>query len=304
MVASAAPVYPSMASELTQIFFNDNINIYLQSLGNPALDALFKVVTDIGSEPSYLFLASLTFWCFGKRTGIRSFYVILFSASTAIFAKNLFAMPRPPEYLHKVQESDFGFPSGHAFISSGFWGYLGGRIRKSWLMFVGIVAIFSISLSRLYLGVHYLGDVIGGIIFGLMLAIIFLKTEKAVTGRLEKFGRIQRYFVALVIPAALMALAIEQGAEMEAEGLVMAGIGVGYLLEEERVGFLDAANNRQRIKRAVIGVVVFGIIYSISIALLLINPVFIFFQYAALGFGATFIAPWLIAKIELNRKAT
>ncbi len=290
--------------ETLQFLFNDNINIYLQSLGNPALDVLFKVITDIGSEPSYLFLASLIFWCFGKKTGIRSFYVILFSASAAIFAKNLFAMPRPPEYLHKVQESDFGFPSGHALISSGFWGYLGGRIRKSWLAIVGIVAIFSISLSRLYLGVHYLGDVVGGIAFGLLMAIIFLKAEKAVTGRLQKLGRIPRYFVAMVIPAALMALAIAQGAEMEAEGLVMAGIGVGYLLEEERVGFSDATNNRQRIKRATIGTALLGIIYSISIALSLINPGFIFFGDAALGFGATFIAPWVMAKVELNQKAT
>lgn len=291
-----------------QILFNDNINIYLQSFGNPALDALFKAITDIGSLPSYILLASLILWCFGKRTGIRSLYVVLFSASAAIFAKNLFAMPRPPEYLHKVQENDFGFPSGHAFISSGFWGYLGGTIRKSWLIFVGAVAILFISLSRIYLGVHYLGDVVGGIIFGLLVALIFLKAEPGITGSLERLGRIPGYFVALTLPVVLVAIAIMQRdilIEQEEIGLVMAGIGVGYLLEEERVGFADATDNRQRIKRAVIGVAVLGIIYLISSVLLLINPDFIFFKYAALGFASTFIAPWVIAKFELkNRRST
>ncbi len=289
---------------LSQFLFNDNINIYLQSFGNSTLDTLFKVITDIGSEPSYLFLASLIFWCFGKKAGMRSLYIILFSASAAIFAKNLFAIPRPPEYLHKVNESDFGFPSGHAFISSGFWGYLGGRFRKSWLIFAGIVAISFISLSRLYLGVHYLGDVVGGIIFGLILALIFFKFEKAITDRFKSLGRMSRYFVALIPPAALIALAILQGVEMEEEGFAMSGIGIGFLLEEERAGFSDATGNRQRIKRAIIGTALLGLIYSISTVLMLINPDFIFFRDAALGFASTFIAPLVMSKIELNQKAT
>ncbi len=299
-----APVYLSMTSGLIQFLFNENINIYLQSLGNPTLDVLFKAITALGSEPAYILIASLIFWCSGKKTGIRALYVILFSASAAIFAKNLFAMPRPPEYLHKVMENDFGFPSGHAFVSSGFWGYLGGRIRKSWLIFIGIVAILFISLSRIYLGVHYIGDVVGGIVFGLLLALIFLKAEQGITIRLEKLGRIPRYFAAVILPVILLAIAIMQREIlMEQEiALVMAGIGVGYLLEGERVGFADATNNRQRVKRAVIGVAVLGIIYFISSVLLLINPNFIYFKYALLGFASTFIAPWVITKFEESVK--
>jgi membrane-associated phospholipid phosphatase len=288
--------------EPAQIFFSEKIIIYLQSHGNPFLDYLFLVITTLGSQPAYLFLASLIFWCFGKKTGIRALYVILFSAFAAIFAKNLFAMPRPPEYLHKIQENDFGFPSGHAFVSSGFWGYLGGMIKNYWLIFVGAVAILSISLSRIYLGVHYLGDVVGGIIFGLLMALISLKAEPGITSRLEKLGRIPGYFVALMLPVILVAIAIMQRIilmEQEEVGLVMAGIGAGYLLEEERVRFADATNNKQRIKRAVMGIVVLGIIYLISSVLLSINPNFIFFKYAALGFASTFIAPWVITKIEV-----
>jgi membrane-associated phospholipid phosphatase len=298
----------SMTPEPVQFLFNDSINIYLQIIGNPSLDLLFKAITTIGSEPAYILLTSLIFWCFNKKTGIRTLYIILFSAYAAIFAKNLLAMPRPPEYLHKVQENDFGFPSGHAIVSSGFWGCLGGRIRNSWLMFVGVVAILSISLSRIYLGVHYLGDVVGGVIFGLLLALIFLMAEPGITGRLQRLGRIPGYLVALMLPVILVAIALIQSnilIEQEEVGLVMAGIGVGYLLEEERVGFEDATNNRQRIKRAITGMAVLGIIYLISSMLLLINPNFIFFRYAALGFASTFITPWAITKIEVkNQKST
>lgn len=294
--------------EPVQFLFSEKINIYFQSLGNPFFDNLFKAITNLGSEPAYILLASLIFWCFSKKTGIRAMYVILFSAFAAIFAKNMFSMPRPPEYLHKLQENEFGFPSGHAQVSSGFWGYMGFRTKNTRLIIAGIVAILSISLSRIYLGVHYLGDVVGGIIFGLSLALIFFKAELSITSRLERLGRIPGYFVALMLPVILVAIAIMQRNLLKEQaeiGLVMAGIGVGYLLEEERIRFTDATNNRQRIKRAVAGAAVLGMIYLISGMLLSINPNFIFFKYAALGFASTFIAPWVITKIDVkNQKST
>jgi membrane-associated phospholipid phosphatase len=293
---------------LWQFLFSENIIRYLQSLGNPSVDNLFIAITTINSQSVYFLLASLIFWCFGKKTGIRALYVILFSAFATILIKNLFSMPRPSEYLHKIQENDFGFPSGHAQVSSGFWGYAGLSIKNKFIVFVGIIAIMSVSLSRVYLGVHYVGDVAGGIIFGLSIALIIFKIEPIITGRLERFGSISKYSVAVALPVILTAIAAMQHGlliEQAEIGLVMAGIGVGYLLEEERVGLMDATNNKQRIKRAIVGVAILGIIYLISSMLLLINPNFTFFQYGALGFASTFIAPWVITKIEVkNQKST
>ncbi len=290
---------------ISEFLFSENINIYLQSLGNPFIDDLFLAITTAGSLPAYFFLASLVLWCFGKKTGIRAMYVVLFSAFAAIFAKNLFSMPRPPDYLHKIEENEFGFPSGHALVSAGFWSYLSYVSRNSWLIFAGMVAVLSVSLSRIYLGVHYAGDVLGGIIIGILLAVIIFKTESRVIKKLEKLSRISRYFVAMMLPAILVAVASIQRAlleELVAVGLVMAGTGLGYLMEEERVRFEDAKNNRQRIKRAVMGTAVSGAVYLVSDALLLINPDFIFFKYAALGFTSTFIVPWVFAKIEVKNQ--
>lgn len=292
-----------MALEPAQFFFSENFNIYLQGLGNPFFDNLFKAITTIGSEPVYIFLASLIFWCYNKKMGIRTMYVILFSAFAAILAKNLFGMPRPPEYLHKIEENEFGFPSGHAQVSSGFWGYMGFRTKNTWLIIACAIAIVSVSLSRIYLGVHYAGDVLGGIIFGLSSALIFFKIEPVVTNKLEKLNRISRYLVAVIFPVVLVAIASMQNSFLKEQteiGLVMAGIGAGYLLEEERIGFTDAKNNKQRINRALTGIAVLGIIYLVSSLLFLINPTFIFLKYAALGFASTFIVPWVITKTEVR----
>ncbi len=291
-----------------QFLFSENINRYLQSLGNPSVDNLFIAITTTGSQPAYFLLASLIFWCFSKRTGIRALYVILFSAFAAILIKNLFSMPRPPEYLHKIQENEFGFPSGHAQVSSSFWGYAGLSAKNKLIVFAGIIAIMSVSLSRVYLGVHYVGDVAGGIIFGLSIALIFFKVEPVITSKLERLSRFSKYFVAVALPVILVAIAAMQHGLLKEQveiAFVMTGIGVGYLLEEEHVGFLDAKNNRQRIKRAIVGVAILGIIYLISSMLLVINPSFTFFKYGALGFASTFIVPWAITKMEIkNQKST
>jgi len=281
-----------------EFLFDEKINIYLQSLGSPFVDDLFLAITTMGSLPAYFFLASLVLWCFSKKTGIRAMYLVLFSGFAAIFAKNLFSMPRPPEYLHKIPENEFGFPSGHATLSAGFWGYMGGRIKSRLIIAAGAIVILFVSFSRIYLGVHYPGDVVGGIVLGLLAALLFFKADR-ISDKIGKLSRNTVYIAALLLPAILVAIAYFQRGLLEEQvkiGLVMAGAGMGYLLEEERVSLRDAEDYTQRIKRAAFGAVVLGIIYLISGMLLLMNPNFAFFEYAAIGFASTFIAPWVFEK--------
>ncbi|CAG0958400.1 MAG: phosphatase PAP2 family protein [Candidatus Methanoperedens sp.] len=284
-----------------QFLFNENINIFFQDFGTPLLDTLFKVVTNAGSEPVYILLASLIFWCLNKKTGIRVMYVIMFSAYTALLAKSLFGMPRPPYYLHKVTENEFGFPSGHAQVSSGFWGYLGIRSKKNRIIIVGAVAIILVSLSRLYLGVHYLGDVVGGIIFGLTVAFISYKGETGFLNIFSKQSRNSKYLIVISLPIILVLIASLQKSLLKEQielGVVMASVGAGYLLEEEKIRFPDVKNKKQKVKRAFIGILILSSIYLISVILSLINPVFTYVMYAALGFFSVFVVPWVFTKME------
>jgi predicted nucleic acid-binding Zn ribbon protein len=233
-------------------------------------------------------------------------YVILFSAYTALLAKNLFGMPRPPEYLHKVTENEFGFPSGHAQVSSGFWGYLGLRSKRTRIIIVGAVAVILVSLSRIYLGVHYLGDVVGGIVFGLTVAFVSYKGEPGILRIFNKQSRNSKYLFALFFPLILVLIASLQGLVKEQIelGLVMASVGAGYLLEEETIRFPDVKNKEQKVKRACIGILILGSIYLLSGTLSLIDPVFSYIKYAALGFSSVFVVPWIFIKLEEKEKQT
>lgn len=288
-----------------QFLFSENSNIFFRDNGTPFLDTLFKGLTDAGSEPVYIFLALLIFWCLNKKTGIRAMYVILFSAYTALIAKNLFGMPRPPVYLHKVIENEFGFPSGHAQVSSGFWGYFGLRSKRTRIIIVGAIVVFLVSLSRIYLGVHYPGDVAGGIIFGLSVAYISYRGEPGILKILNKQSRNLKYLIALSLPVILVLISSLQGSLMKEQvelGIVMASVGFGYLLEEEKIRFPDVKSKKQKFKRALIGIIILGSIYLISGILSIIYPVFIYVKYGALGFSSVFIVPWVFNKNEEREK--
>ena len=292
-----------MVSDPVQFLFNENINIFFRDTGTPLLDTLFRVITNVLSQPVYIFFASLIFWCLNKRIGIRAMYIIMFSAYTALLAKNLFGMPRPPDYLHKVTENDFGFPSGHAQVSSGFWSYLGLQSKRTRIIIVGAVAVILVSLSRLYLGVHYPGDVVGGIIFGLMVAFISYREEAGILKIFNKQSRNSKYLIALSLPIILVLITTFQGSLLKEQielGLLMASVGAGYLLEEEIIRFPDVKYKEQKVKRALIGILILGSIYLISEILSLTFPVFAYIKYAALGFSSVFFVPWVFMKLEMN----
>lgn len=81
------------------------------------------------------------------------------------------------ELLTKIRASEVarhGFPSGHVMIITCVWLGMALLFRKKWLYAVSISMIGLTILSRLYLGVHYLGDVLGGLALGLMLTAGFL----------------------------------------------------------------------------------------------------------------------------------
>ncbi len=262
--------------------FSNDIIIYLQSLANPFIDFLFKALTQFGSFYVLFFLATLTFWCYDKKLGFRLMYVILISAILVIFAKNLFKTTRPPQVLHKVSSEGYGFPSGHALVSSAFLGYLWLSIRKG-MVFV-LLAILSISISRVYLGVHYVGDIMGGIFFGFVTA--FISYKYIFTTNITQTNL--RYAIALFPAIVLMLYPLKEVVDV---GVMMISIGIGYLLEEEYIMFEDANNNLQRIKRAFTGLLVVGVIYLAS-TLLEIDSVL---MYAMLGFASTLAVPWVFA---------
>ena len=112
----------------------------------------------------------------------RTALVVLITAASGevanIAMKSVFLRPRPTVVPHLRDIASTSFPSGHAMESAIIYLTLGamlmrlaeGRATKLYCIGLAVVVTFLVGVSRVYLGVHYPTDVIGGWIFGFLWA--------------------------------------------------------------------------------------------------------------------------------------
>ncbi len=151
----------------------------------PTLDTMMEIFTFLGKIEFYMLFITFIYWIVDASLGFRVFMVLLATDLVGMAFKHLLHQPRP-YWIGDVQhiggeESSYGIPSTHASDSLSVWGYLAYQGRKPWLWITSIIIIFMISISRLYLGVHFPHDVVGGWLIGLIVLFIFIKYEKKAT---------------------------------------------------------------------------------------------------------------------------
>ena len=115
---------------------------------------------------------------------MTSFFHLLIIQGMNRIIKALVKRPRPPQIYHLVKETNYSFPSGHSMSAMIGYGLLVLEVQKSSLKYKKVIEIFLmmmiflIGLSRIYLGVHYFSDVIGGFLLSLSyLLFIYYNTS-------------------------------------------------------------------------------------------------------------------------------
>jgi len=134
---------------------------------------LWRAWSFLGEEEFYMALSLVFYYLyFDPGRVLLVFLSVVFSGSLNVFFKYWLRLPRPPDPLIPVEGP--GFPSGHAQVSTSFWFTLSGVIRERAVYFASSILVTGISLSRLYLRAHYLVDVIGGVVLGLLVCFVVL----------------------------------------------------------------------------------------------------------------------------------
>ena len=141
-----------------------------------------KFITNFGGA-IFLIVLTITLILLIKNKKI-GFSIFLNLASVTILnqlLKRILQRPRPTEF-RIVEESGYSFPSGHSMVSMAFYGYLIYLIYKyvenKYIKLISIIMlsilICSIGVSRIYLGVHYTSDVLGGFLISISYLIIYI----------------------------------------------------------------------------------------------------------------------------------
>jgi membrane-associated phospholipid phosphatase len=169
--------------------FDNKVTDYVLSFRSDWLTSFLIFITRVGTSIGYFIIIGLLALYFFLRH--RSWKFILQTVAALILAtlsnialKQVINRARPT-IEHLVTVYTLSYPSGHAMSAMGFYGFLifltlryeMGFVLRVVLLTVLTFMIFSIGISRIYLGVHYPSDVLAGFIGGLIwvtfCAIIF-----------------------------------------------------------------------------------------------------------------------------------
>jgi hypothetical protein len=144
-------------------------------LRSPELTRIFSAITLLGYTEFFLVMLPLGYWLWDKALFTRLAILIGIVGLSNSFLKDLFQDPRPPIGLAldgRVGDS-FGLPSGHAQVATAMWLWLAYEIKRPWAWIVAILIAAGVCASRLYLAVHDIEDVLGGILLGLGSIAVF-----------------------------------------------------------------------------------------------------------------------------------
>lgn len=160
----------------------DKLAFSLFKIRTPLLTKIFLIITNLGSPYVLIVLTLLSFLLKNKKI---SFIITANLGLITIINQVLkFIVKRPrPSDLFLIVETGYSFPSGHSMVSLSFYGlliyfiykYFKNKKLKIFLITFLSLIIILIGISRVYLGVHFVSDVISGFLLSLSYLIIFIK---------------------------------------------------------------------------------------------------------------------------------
>ena len=174
-----------VVSFLVQFNLTDNFDLtiynFIISFKNDFLTNFLKIVTLFGGEYVILLITFSLFFLKNKKFFLSLFVDMILIVFFNYFLKLIFLRERPVD-LMIINETGYSYPSGHSMIAAGFYGFIIfliwkmniKKIYKYLLSFLIVLLIILIGISRIYLGVHFPSDVIGGFSISLCYLIVYI----------------------------------------------------------------------------------------------------------------------------------
>lgn len=275
----------------------------LQKIRSPALDHLIKLF-DFFDRPEFFFILIPIIWLnYSWRLGIKIFYLFALSHFVNYSLKNIFALPRPfhmDPNVGLIQISGYGFPSGAAqtaiLLSSLLVLYWNNRWK--WLIAAGFV--LCLSFSRVYLGLHFPIDILGGWVVGFFLLGIFLlffpKVEQFLKHRSTVTALFLQYFLLLII------LLTFPSKMMKNICVCAMGLGTGIFTNQLTNTHLSPSKTKLEFwTRSVIGLLGIFLMYFFGLKEFnLQSPIGLFFLFLSIGLWISLVAFRICKKLSFS----
>lgn len=243
---------------------------FLQQFSNPVLDVIMRIITEFGDQYFFILLSAILYWTIDKKFAFRFMIAYLGSAFINGGIKSLTNKPRPYQEGARAilqETSGSSMPSGHAqaagAIGINLWNeYYFSKVIRTLM----VLLVILVPLSRVYLGQHYLEDVIVGLALGLILGSLFMF--------LLGVGKPDREHIRALYPVPIIIILmffIKQEQLYVAAGAYI-GLSVGYYIEKLYVKSKVNAKPIVQVVKVVLG---------IGVALLLKEGLKVILPYSA-----------------------
>lgn len=297
----------------------------------PQLQDFFVFISLLGNEEFYLAILPLIYWSINKRLGIYLGFVFFITVGINTIIKQGLRGPRPFWIVPELGISDtggYGIPSGHTQYATVLYLIIAAWVKKFWVWLLAFVLILIMSFSRIYLGQHFIHDVIAGFVVGLTILIGYFIWQRSFAASFSKRILGQKLLASILITVGLALLYIlvlfligepdlsvpysefvvlaelASRNEMATATGALLGFGIGVLLEGSRVRFRSDGSLTRRVARYILGIVVTVIIWQGLGSIFPRDPLWLaiplrIFRYGLVTFWASYLAPMVFVRLRL-----
>jgi membrane-associated phospholipid phosphatase len=179
--------------------------------GSGTLSGLMLKASYFGLE-AMPFVLPLVYFCIRREAGVRLFLLISFSTVLVHLLKLAFHSPRPcwmdPRIHAFAGAANYGLPSGHALYAALVWPFVAGTLGQWWAWALAMLLVLLVSVARVYLGVHFISDVIAAWAVAAGLLWCLARWQRRAVDRLESLGLRQQLVVALATASVFVVCAL------------------------------------------------------------------------------------------------
>ena len=291
----------------------DIIHALQLGMSNSFNDFIMKALTLLGDEVFVIGLMMLLFWCVSKRTGFKFLNIYFCTVAINTLLKNIFRRTRPfdvyPDRVESIGEksSGYSFPSGHtnSITTLATLSCIEYKKYTRVLLPVCIAVVLIVMFTRMYLGQHYLTDVLVSAVVAIGLSILFNYLYSFLGDKEERLG----YVVAPIALIAAIVIGIVGEGDLVKKTLeltgVMIAVYIGYFIEKKYIKFNEKAFLWQHIVKCLIGGAVVLLLYiGLKYAFMFDTSYWLygFFRFFLMGAWLTLGAPYVFKRMNLYKE--
>ncbi|PJZ69045.1 acid phosphatase [Leptospira perolatii] len=312
---------------LRDFLFSEDV---LRSLHVPILEPVLGPLTVLfhylGTYFFFMAIVSAIYICVDRKVGMRLAIGLMISGILNGACKAYFGYPRPSDLPYSgflgVSESSFGFPSGHVQTSVVLYGTMLIHFRATLVKVICAFILAYMPFARMYAGLHYLGDVLGGAVLGAILLfgieVWFRKDpsllEPSFLGGVEVSRKRIRSYSLLWIAATIPSILLIEESHSEGPTLKsleqvvssagsLAGFGIGVLfLKKNEFDWHRTSSpysNLVRIATVALGIFLFYFVLGqIVKSLFPENQVARYLRYAIVCFYISYLSPLVLKRMN------